>query len=40
MLVDEVHCHGENGGATLETSYRGCIIRKIVSKEVVAGGKA
>ena len=37
MLVDEVHCHGENA---LETSYRGCIIRKIVSKEVVAGGKA
>ena len=35
MLVDEVLCHGENGGATCETSHRGCFI----SKEVTAGGR-
>ena len=37
--VDEVLCHGENGGATWETSHRGCILRKVVSKEVTAGGR-
>ena len=39
MHVDEVLCHGENGGATWETSNRGCIMRKDVSKEVTAGGR-
>ena len=39
MHVDEVLCHGENGGATWETSHRGCILRKAVSKEVTAGGR-
>ena len=37
MHVDEVLCHGESGGATWETSRRGCIMRKAVSKEVTAG---
>ena len=31
-------CRGENGGTTWETSHRGCIMRKVVSKEVTAGG--
>ena len=39
MHVDEVLCHGENGGATWETSHRGCIMRKVISKEVTAGGR-
>ena len=39
MHVDEVLCHGENGGATWETSRRGCIMRKVVSKQVTAGGR-
>ena len=39
MHVDEVLCHGENGGATWETSHRGCIMRKVESKEVTAGGR-
>ena len=39
MHVDEVFCHGENGGATWQTSHRGCIMRKVVSKEVTAGGR-
>ena len=37
MHVDEVLCHGENGGATWETSDQGCIIRKVVSAEVAGG---
>ena len=32
MHVDEVHCHGENGGPTWETSRRGCILRRVISK--------
>ena len=39
MHVDEVLCHGENGGTTWETSYRGCLMRKVVSKAVTAGGR-
>ena len=39
MHVDEVLCYEENGGATWETSHRGCIMRKVVSKEVTAGGR-
>ena len=39
MDVNEVLCHGENGGATWETSHGGCIMRKVVSKEVTAGGR-
>ena len=39
MYVDEVLCHGENGGATWQTSHRGCIMRKVVSKEITAGGR-
>ena len=34
MHVDEVLCHLENGGATWETSHRGCIMRKVVRREV------
>ena len=26
-----------NGGATWDTSHRGCIMRKVLSKEVTAG---
>ena len=37
MHVDEVLCHGENGEPTWETSHRGCILRKVISKEVTAG---
>ena len=36
MRVDEVLCHGENGGTTWDTLHRGCIIRKAISKEVTA----
>ena len=39
MHVDEVLCHGENGGATCETSHQGCIMRKVISKAVTAGGR-
>ena len=39
MHADEVLCNGENGGATRDTSNRGCIMRKVVSKEVTAGGR-
>ena len=39
MHVDEVLFHGENGGATWETSHQGCIMRKAVSKAVTAGGR-
>ena len=39
MHVDEVLCYEENGGATWETSHGGCIMRKVVSKEVTAGGR-
>ena len=39
MHVDEVLCHGENGGTTWDTSYQGCIMRKVISKEVTAGGR-
>ena len=38
MRVDEVLCCGENGGATWETSHRGCIMRKVIGK-VTAGGR-
>ena len=37
--VDEVLFHGENGGAIWETSHRDCTMRKVVSKEVTAGGR-
>ena len=39
MHVDKVLCHGENGGAKWETSHRGCIMRKVVSKEGAAEGR-
>ena len=39
MHVDEVLCHGKNGGATRETSHQSCIMRKVVSKKVTAGGR-
>ena len=35
MHVDEVFCHGENGGAPWETSHRGCIMRKVVVKKLL-----
>ena len=37
--VNEVLCHGENRGATWETSHRGCLMGKVVSKSVTAGGR-
>ena len=37
MHVDEMLCHGKNGGTTWDTSHRGCIMRKVISKEVTAG---
>ena len=40
MHVDEVFLQWENGGATWGTSHRGCIIRKVVSKEVTARGSS
>ena len=39
MHVDEVLCHGDNGGATWDTSHRGSIMRKVVRKAVTAGGR-
>ena len=39
MHVNEVLCHGENGGATWETSHRGYVLRKVVGKEVTARGR-
>ena len=39
MHVDEVLCHGENGRTTWETSHRGCIMRKIISNDITAGGR-
>ena len=39
MYADEVLCHGENEGATWDTSHRGCTMRKVISKEVTAGGR-
>ena len=39
MHVDEVLFHGENGGAPWQTSHQGCIIQKVVSKAVTAGGR-
>ena len=39
MHVDEVLFLGENGRATWETSHQGCIVRKVVSKAVTAGGR-
>ena len=36
MHVDEVLCHGVNGRATWETSHRGSIMKKVLSKEVTA----
>ena len=43
MHVDEVLCHGGGGGngrATWKTWHRGCIMRKVISKEVTAGGRS
>ena len=34
----EVFWQGENGGTTRETSHRCCIMRKVIRKEVGAGG--
>ena len=39
MHVDEVFCHGENGGETWESSHGGYIMRKVVCKELTAGGR-
>ena len=36
MDVDEMLCHGVNGGTTWDTSHQGCIMRKVISKEVTA----
>ena len=39
MHVNEVLCHEETGGTTWETSHRGCIMRKVTSKEFTAAGR-
>ena len=39
MHVDDVLYHWENGVSPWQTSDRGCIIRKVVSNEVTAGGR-
>ena len=39
MHVDEMLCYRENGGATWETSHRGCLMRKVASNAVTAGGR-
>ena len=30
---------GKNGGETWETSYPGCIMRRVLRKEMAAGGR-
>ena len=37
MHSDEVILHEESGGTTWKTSYRCCIMRKVISKEVAIG---
>ena len=39
MHVDEVLKHGENGGTTWQASHRWCKMRKVICKEVGAGGR-
>ena len=39
MHVDEVLWHGEGGRTVWETSHRCFIMRKVIGKEVVAGGR-
>ena len=37
--VNEVVWHEENGGTIWEPSHRCCIVRKVIRKEVTAGGR-
>ena len=37
--ANEVLWHGENGGTTWEASHQCCIMRKVIHKEVGAGGR-
>ena len=37
--ANEAKCNGKNGGKTRETSYRGCIMRKVLRKEVATAGR-
>ena len=39
MHANEVSWHGEDGRTIWETSYRCCIMRKIIHKEVTTRGK-
>ena len=40
MHVDEVLWDGEDwGGAAWESSHRCCVMRKVMRKEMVAGGR-
>ena len=39
MHVNDETLHGENGGTTPETSHQFCIMRKVISKKVTAGGR-
>ena len=39
MHSDEVIWHEKSGGTTWNTSYRCCILRKVVSKEVAIEGR-
>ena len=39
MHSDEKILHEESGRTTWKTSYRCCIMRKVISKEVATGGR-
>ena len=39
MNSDEVILQAESGGTSWKTSYRCCIMRKVISKEVATGGR-
>ena len=39
MHVNQVIWHEENIGTIWETSHRCCLMRKVIKKEVTAGGR-
>ena len=39
MHVNQVIWHEENIGTIWETSHRCCIMRRVIHKEITAGGK-
>ena len=39
MHSDEKVLHKESGGTAWKTSYRCCIMRKVISKKVATGGR-